>query len=120
MPFKQLLSTMLERVPGAQGAIIADWEGEAVDQLGIMDEYDLKIIGAHQGVILHNLQQVVERLGEDDSLKEVVITTERGQTLVLPVTRDYFLVLTLNRTDMLGKALFEARRCIRALYVEIA
>jgi len=120
MPFKPLLKTMLERVPGAQGAIVADWEGEAVDQFGVMDEFDLKIIGAHQGVILHNMQQVVDRLGDDDQLKEVVITTERGQTLILPVTRDYFLVLTLNRTDVLGKALFEARRCIRALYQEIA
>ncbi|MDT8442428.1 MAG: roadblock/LC7 domain-containing protein [Desulfuromonadales bacterium] len=120
MPFKQMLAAMLARIPGAQGAIIADWEGEAVDQAGTLDEYDLKILGAHQCVILNNLQQVVERLGEDDQLKEVVITTERGQILILPVTRDYFLVLALHRNDMLGKALFEARRCLRALYEEIA
>lgn len=119
MPFKQLLGTMLERVPGAQGAIIADWEGEAVDHLGTMDEYDLKIIGAHQGLILHNLREVVDRLG-DDQLTEVIITSERGQTLILPVTREYFLVLTLSRNDVLGKALFEARRCIKALHAEIA
>lgn len=119
MPFKSLLNLLVERVPGAQGAIIADWEGEAVDQVGIMDEYDLKVIGAHKGVILHNMREVVDRLGNDE-LKEIVVTTEQGQTLILPVTKDYYLVLTLDRSDMLGRALLEARRCIQALYQEIA
>ena len=71
MPFKPLLNALVERVPGAQGAIIADWEGESVDQVGIMDDYDLKVIGAHKGVILHSMRDVVDRLG-DDELKEIV------------------------------------------------
>ena len=119
MPFKFLLNSLIERVPGAQGAIVADWEGEAVDQVGIMDDYDLKVIGAHKGVILHSMRDVVDRLG-DDELKEIIITTKEAQTLVLPVTKDYYLVLTLDRSDMLGRALLEARRCIQALYQEIA
>ncbi len=118
MPFKPLLNALIERVPGAQGAIVADWEGEAVDHVGIMDDYDLKVIGAHKGVILHSMRDVVDRLGNDE-LKEIIITTKQGQTLVLPVTKDYYLVLTLDRSDMLGLALMEARRCIQALYHEI-
>ncbi len=119
MPFKALLKSLVERVPGAQGAIIADWEGEAVDQVGIMDDYDLKVIGAHKGVILHSMREVVDRLGNDE-LKEIIITTKQAQTLVLPVTEDYYLVLTLDRSDMLGRALLEARRCIQALSKEIS
>ncbi len=119
MPFKNLLNSLVERVPGAQGAILADWEGEAVEQVGIMDDYDLKVIGAHKGVILHNMCEVVDRLGNDE-LKEIVVTTKQAQTLILPVTRDYYLVLTLDRSDMLGRALLESRRCIQALYREIA
>ncbi|MDH3997210.1 MAG: roadblock/LC7 domain-containing protein [Desulfuromonadales bacterium] len=118
MPFKTLLNTLIERVPGAQGAIVADWEGEAVEQVGLMDAYELKVIGAHQGVILHNMREVVDRLGDDD-LKEIVITTERAQSLILPVTEDYYLVLTIDRSDVLGRALLEARRCIQALHKEI-
>ena len=119
MPFKALLNALIERVPGAQGAIVADWEGEAVDQVGLMDDSDLKVIGAHKGVILHNMREVVGRLG-DDQLKEIIITTKQAQTLILPVTSDYYLVLTLDRSDMLGLALMEARRCIQALYREIS
>ncbi|TLM65197.1 MAG: roadblock/LC7 domain-containing protein [Deltaproteobacteria bacterium] len=118
MSFKVLLGQLVGNVPGAQGAIIADWEGEAVDQVGLMDDYDLKIIGAHKGVILHNMREVVARLG-DDHLSEIVITTSRAQMLVLPVTSDYYLVLTLDRSDSLGRALFEARRCAQALQREI-
>jgi predicted regulator of Ras-like GTPase activity (Roadblock/LC7/MglB family) len=119
VPFKALLNSLVERVPGAQGAIIADWEGEAVEQAGLMDDYDLKVIGAHKGVILHNMREVVDRLGNDE-LKEIVVTTKEAQTLILPVTKEYYLVLTLDRSDMLGRALLEARRCIQALYREIA
>ena len=119
MSFKALLGQLVTSVPGAQGAILADWEGEAVDQFGLMDDYELKVIGAHKGVILHNMREVVTRLG-DDRLSEIVITTSHAQTLVLPVTNDYFLVLTLDRSDSLGRALFEARRCTQALMREIA
>lgn len=119
MPFKTLLSALVERVPGALGAIIADWEGEAVDQVGVMDDYELKVMGAHKGVVLHNMREVVDRLGDED-LREIVITTKLTQTLIMPVTNDYYLVLTLDRADVLGRALMEARRCVQALHREIA
>jgi predicted regulator of Ras-like GTPase activity (Roadblock/LC7/MglB family) len=119
MPFKALLKEMIERVPGAQGAVIADWEGEAVDQFGLMDDYDLKLIGAYKGVILTNMRDVANRLN-NDQLKEIIITTEHAQMIVVPVNLEYFLVLTLNRSDVLGRALFEARRCLQALKDEIA
>jgi predicted regulator of Ras-like GTPase activity (Roadblock/LC7/MglB family) len=98
---------------------MADWEGEAVDQVGLMDDYDLQVMGAHKGVILQNLYKIASRLGHDRP-SEVVITTTRAQTLLLPVTSDYFLLLTLDRGSALGRALFEARRCTQALYREIA
>jgi len=119
MPFKKLLNALVERVPGAQGAIVADWEGESVEHFGIMNDYDLKVIGAHKGVILHNMREVVDRLG-DGGLREIVITTRQLQTLILPVTQEYYLVLTLDRSDILGRALLEARRCIQTLHKEIA
>src|SRR5512145_2475000 len=98
MSFKALLGQLVASVPGAQGAILADWEGEAVDQVGLMNDYDLKIMGAHKGVILHNIREVVADLS-DALLSEIVITTTQAQTLLLPVTNDYFLVLTRDRSD---------------------
>jgi predicted regulator of Ras-like GTPase activity (Roadblock/LC7/MglB family) len=118
MTFKTLLGELVFKVPGALGAVLADWEGEAVDQSGQLADYELKVIGAHKGVILQNLREVVGRL-EDDQVREIVVTTEKVQTVIMPVTPDYFLVLTLNRDDVLGRALFEARRCVALLKKEI-
>ena len=119
MPFKELLAKLVEGVPGARGAIVADWEGEAVDHAGLMDDYELKVVGAHKGVILNNLREVVRRL-DGGRLEELAIATERTQTLVLPLTEEYFLVLSLGREAALGRALFEARRCAARLRAEIA
>jgi len=119
MSFKKLLTELVESVPCARGAIIADWEGEAVDHVARIDEYEIKVIGAHKGIILYNLREVVRRLDGGD-LEELVITTERGQTLVLPLTAEYYLVLTMGDGDGLGRALFEARRCAALLKAEIA
>ncbi len=119
MSFKQTLENLIERVPGALGAIFADWEGEAIDQASRIGDYELKVIGAHKGIILKNMRQAMRDL-ESDVLEEIVVTTERNQTLILPVTQDYYLVLTLERGEMLGRALFEARRTIAILRSEIA
>jgi predicted regulator of Ras-like GTPase activity (Roadblock/LC7/MglB family) len=119
MPFKKVLSDLLENVPGAMGAIIADWEGEAVDHLARMDDFQLKLLGAHKGIILNNLRSVLGRLGDGD-LREIIVTTEKYHTLILPLTLEYFLVLTLEREEVLGRALLEARRCVGLLRDEIA
>ncbi|ABA89594.1 GTPase-activating protein, putative [Syntrophotalea carbinolica DSM 2380] len=119
MPFKSVLLELVGSVPGATGAIIADWEGEAVDQVGPMDDYDLRLVGAHKGIILGNLRAMLDRIGEDD-LQEVVISTRDTQTLVVPITADYFLVLTGCRRQLLGKARFALQRCVGILKQEIA
>ncbi|MDY0270556.1 roadblock/LC7 domain-containing protein [Trichloromonas sp.] len=118
MAFKVILGDLVAAVPDAGGAILADWEGEAVDQVACMDDYELKVIGAHKGVILNQLRDLVRRLEGADP-REIIITTDRMEILILPVTSDYFLVLTLARGQALGRALFEARRCVARLIREI-
>lgn len=120
MSFKVALENLLERVPGALGAILADWEGEAVDQVSTrMDDFEMKIIGAHKGIILTNMRQAMRDLDSDD-LEEIIVTTEKTQTLIVPITRDYYLVLTLQKDASFGRAQFEARKTVIALREEIA
>ncbi len=118
MSFKQTLENLIERVPGALGAILSDWEGEAVDHVSKIGEYELKVIGAHKGIILTKMRQAMRDL-ESDTLEEIIVTTERSQTLILPVTQDYYLVLTFERGESLGRALFESRKTIAILRKEI-
>lgn len=118
MPFKKQLNKMLEHIPGALGAIIADWEGEAVDQVALMDDYDIKVMGAYKGIILTRLREALGRV-DGGELEEILICADQNHTLVAPVTEDYFLVLTLSPEAMLGRASFELRRCATLLRDEI-
>ena len=120
MSFKAALESLLERVPGSLGAIFADWEGEAIDQASTrMDDFEMKIIGAHKGIILANMRQAMRDLDSDD-LQEIIVTTEQTQTLIIPITQDYYLVLTLQKDASFGRAQFEARKTVLALRAEIA
>jgi len=119
MPFKNILQGMLDQLPGAVGAIIADWEGEAVDQVAQMDDYEIKVLGAHKGIILTQLRQALQRL-DGGALEEVLIHFEKGTVLLTPLTEDYFLVLTVEPEVMVGKAAFAMRRCAEQLRLEIS
>jgi len=119
MPFKRILQEMLDQLPGALGAIIADWEGEAVDQVARMDDFEIKVLGAHKGIILTRLRETLQRL-DGGELEEVLIHFDEGKTLISPLSEDYFLVLTVAPEVMVGKAAFVMRRCAAKLRREIS
>jgi len=120
MPLKAFLKELTDGVPGAQGAILADWEGEMVDQVSHMDDFELKVVGAHKGIILNLLREALEGSGETD-VQEIIISTDLTQTLVMPITQEYFLVFIMKRgEDVLGRARFMVKRCVSRLREEIA
>lgn len=111
MAMREDLTDLMARVPGSLGAILVDWEGEAVDHVAGMDDYELKVLGAYSGAILMNLRTTVDRF-EEEGLEELVVGTSAVHTIVRLVTRDYFLVFTCRKEEeILGRALFEVRRC---------
>lgn len=118
MPFKTILRELVESVPGASGAILADWEGEAVDCYSLFDDYELKIIGAHKGIILNRIKDVQKRFGGDDP-REVVISTEKRHLITGAIGPDYSLVLTLAREAVIGQALYRFRKSVVVLEKEI-
>ncbi|PLY00188.1 MAG: GTPase-activating protein [Desulfuromonas sp.] len=119
MPLKAFLRELTEGIPGAQGAILADWEGEMVDQVSKMDDFELKILGAHKGIILNQLREALEG-DEETDVQEIIITTDKLQTLLMPINKDYFLLFAMQRgEEVLGRARFMAERCVRRLRKEI-
>lgn len=117
MPFKSLLNRLLEDIPGALGAIIIDWEGEAVDQVTRTNEYDIKILGAHSGIILGLLREALSRIDSGD-LEEVVIRTGENKTLMAPLTEDYLLILQLGPEAIAARAAYKMRHCVAQLRSE--
>ncbi len=119
MPLKKILNQLMDQVPGAAGAVLADWEGECVEHVARMDSYELRVLGAHHGIIFQSLRRAGQ--GRDgESVEEVVIVAGRLNTVISQIDTDYFLMLALNKEQLLGPARQQARCCARKLRLEIA
>ncbi len=118
MPFKAILKDLVESVPAANGAILADWEGEAVEQFCLYDDYEIKVTGAHEGIILNHLKEVHAAFPAG-GLEEVVTVTREQQVIVGVVGVDYSLVMTLAPEALIGLALYRFRKAVKVLEKEI-
>ena len=108
MPFKKLLTELVESVPEATGAILADWEGESVEQHCYLDTYEMKVTAAHWGILLTQLKGVQEKF-PTGAVREALISTDQQHVIVGALGADYVLVMTMNQ-----KALpLSALRCFR-------
>jgi predicted regulator of Ras-like GTPase activity (Roadblock/LC7/MglB family) len=118
VPFKRILTELVDSVPGATGAILVDWEGEAVEQFCHFDEFEMKVIGAHKGIILTRLRKLHAGL-QVGEVEDFVVTAGNQSHLVAPVGPDYFLVMTIERSALQALALRKARIAVDTLKKEI-
>jgi predicted regulator of Ras-like GTPase activity (Roadblock/LC7/MglB family) len=93
--FKETLKKMVDVIPGARGAIFADWEGESVDFHYPGPEYDIKLVGAHQGILLGLMNEVSNSCGMGE-VRCMLVGTSRGKLVVRPVKDGYYLGVLLG------------------------
>jgi predicted regulator of Ras-like GTPase activity (Roadblock/LC7/MglB family) len=118
VPFKTILRELVESTPGATGAILADWEGEAVEQHCLYDDFELKVIAAHKGILLNRMKEVHASFSGDEPC-DAVITTATQHILTGFVGPEYSLVMTLERGAVVGRALYRFRAALKVLEKEI-
>jgi len=119
MPFKKLLTELVTTTPGVTGAILVDWEGEAVELVcGSVDDYELKLLAAHKGIILGQVREASARL-QGGSTSDLVVTTGTGGCIVGTVGADYALVMTFRRDALVGRVLHRFRNIREQLVKEI-
>jgi predicted regulator of Ras-like GTPase activity (Roadblock/LC7/MglB family) len=114
--FADILKSMVERVPGALGAIFADWDGEMVDQFAHMPPLDIQLVGAHWGVVLNQTRSLERAFG---MVHEMLIEGDLGTVLVRRVTDKYYVVLTAKREVHLATARRELERGAATLLGEM-
>ncbi|MCA1662816.1 MAG: hypothetical protein LC659_00815 [Myxococcales bacterium] len=107
--FGEILEAIVRRVPGAIGAVFADWDGEPVDQFAHIAALDIQLVGAHWGVVWSQATQRLakHRLG---AVEELIIEGDRAIVLVRLVAEGYFVVLATKRDAHLATALRELGR----------
>ena len=121
MPFRVILEELVEGIPGARAAVLADWEGESVSAYTSGDgtDYDIKFIGAHHGLLLERARKMLSGL-QLGQAREIGFIQDQFHVLTAPVTDRYFVVLTLGPEAQLGPARLELHKALGRLKDEIA
>jgi predicted regulator of Ras-like GTPase activity (Roadblock/LC7/MglB family) len=118
MSFEVILQELVDRVPHSVGAILVDWEGEAVMEHCHCDPYDIRFIAAHKGIILARLKEMqsTPSIGE---VEDVVVSSDKGHLIIGCIDQDYSLVMNIERRCPVALALYHLRRAIAELRREI-
>ncbi len=118
MSFEIILKDLVNQVPKAIGAILVDWEGEAVMEHCYCDPYDIRFIAAHKGIVLARLKgmQDTARVGE---LEDVVLTSSGGHLIIGCIDQYYSLVMNIERSCPVALALYYFRLAITKLKGEV-
>ena len=117
--FALILKRLVERVPGATGAVFADWEGESVSEFAAsLPQLEIQIVGAQWGLVWRELRGSFGRAGLG-SPRELIVDGERGGAVVRKVTDEYYVVLSLSSRAQLGMALVELERGAAELAAEM-
>ncbi len=118
MSFEVILKDLVERVPHAIGAILVDWEGEAVMENCHCDPYEMRFIAAHKGIILARLKEM-QSIGNVGAIEDVTVTTSERHLIIGSIDKDYSLVMSVGRGCPALLALQHFRRAITGLKKEI-
>ena len=118
MPFKEILRDLAVRAH-ANGAMMLDWEGEAVDFYSTANDHDLNAIGAHKGIILNLVKEMVGRVKDSDALSTIGISTDSSKLAIVPLKDGYYLILTVDKAEPLGRVFFECRKAMRRIEKEM-
>lgn len=97
MSLQQEMDALVSEVSGALGAIIVDFEGEAVvTACGDLPAHDLKVIGAYGGIFLDQIKRITKEL-ELGPASSYVIEAAQSRLLNRVLNDGYFIVLILER-----------------------
>jgi predicted regulator of Ras-like GTPase activity (Roadblock/LC7/MglB family) len=118
MTFREILSTLVERTPGALAAAVMAHDGVAIDEYAREGaEVDLGAIAVEFGRIFAQSQKVAAALygARDGELDELLVVLGGHQILFRKLDEDSFLLLALEQTGLVGKARWLARNLLQEI-----
>ena len=112
-----ILQDLISSVGGAQAAIFLDSDGEFIAQAGDAT-VDVKLVGAWKELQLDRIKAAAGRLGLGD-VRAVLYSHDEGNELVVPVAKEYCLLLFLSSYADLRQALAGLKDAIERLQKDI-
>lgn len=122
MTFREILSRIVDDTPGALAAAIMSRDGIPVDEYSAADNtIDLSAVAVEFERVLDQAAKVAGSVfeGEEGVLEELVIGTRGPQLLFHPIDGEYFIVVALSHSGLLGKARYMVRHVLRNVQEEL-
>ena len=118
MTFREILTTLVDRTPGALSAAVMAADGVAIDEYARDGAVvDLGAIAVEFGRIFGQSQKVAAALygARDGELDELLLVLGAHQILFRRLDEDSFLILALDHTGLVGKARWLARNLLQEI-----
>ncbi len=115
MSFEEPLGILLDRCPGATGAVIVDRDGIQVAAVPATSSFEA--LGAEFATVVREVEQAGRELEHGD-LQQFCVQAERAIIILTTLAAGYFLVLMLSPEGMVGKAQLLSRLVGQRLYSE--
>jgi predicted regulator of Ras-like GTPase activity (Roadblock/LC7/MglB family) len=113
------LEKLVHNTPKSIGAILVDWEGEAVQEFCYCDPYEIRFIAAHKAIILAAFKDLHADGGQNGMLEEIVVTSSGVHLIIGSIDQDYSLVLSTDRACPLSLARHHFRDALIEIRKEI-
>jgi hypothetical protein len=117
--FSEPLEAAVSQATGGVGAAFVDGEGETIESVSLRGRDFIRLIGAHQGIILAMVRRAHEKLGTGDAVKSLSIRSGEYIFSIVPVLDDTFLVLAQDRTGITAQGVEVLTRAAAIIRDEI-
>lgn len=118
MSFKIILNRIVQEVPGITGAVVVDWEGEMVEDAVREHTQDLRLIGAHGGILLRQIENATAA-ALDILPREIVLRTGGGGILLVPLIDQYLLAVCFTSAVPSAVVVKNVRHYLGLLEIEL-
>ena len=108
MPFTAILKELVFAVEGAEGAIVIEADGEAVQWFARGNEELLRLRAAYVALAAQASRNLIKSLGLTNN-GAIVIRYENAGFVVAELESSYLLILELDRQANVAQALFRIK-----------
>lgn len=118
--FRMILHELIATTNGALAALFLDYEGETVELVceHDLDDHNLRILGAYQGIFLTQLRAMCNDIGAGDPHR-FKVEFETNAVLLSDIKDGYYVVLLVDRAANEGFAWRQLERCREKLIAEM-
>jgi hypothetical protein len=112
MPFKKALDDIVDAAGGGVGAILVDDEGESIDYVTRGDSFEIRLAGAHHGIVLNILNDIQKRIDNRETIEEICVRSDLFTYTIASMGDGLFVVLVQDKTGIPARGMKALREGI--------